>query len=137
MKLLLRSPLHGAVSKRLMLLTMTGRKSGKQYRIPVGYTQVAETLYFGTNGLWKNNLRGGAPVRVRLRGKDCAARAYVIADQEGMERSYALWLPQSPQYAQVIGMPLRKGDKPDPAYVAYLREHGHVIVRLELDRGLG
>lgn len=50
MKLLLRSPLHGLVSKRLMLLTMTGRKSGKQYSIPVGYTQVAETLYFGTNG---------------------------------------------------------------------------------------
>ena len=67
MKLLLRSPLHGLVSKRLMLLTMTGRKSGKQYSIPVGYTQVAETLYFGTNGKWKNNLRGKAPVRVRLR----------------------------------------------------------------------
>ncbi len=34
---LLRSPLHGIASKGLLVLEITGRRSGKQYAIPVGY----------------------------------------------------------------------------------------------------
>ena len=33
---LLRSPLHRLASKNLMLLTVTGRKSGRTYTLPVG-----------------------------------------------------------------------------------------------------
>ena len=36
-KLILRSPLHGLMSKRLLLITFTGRKSGKQFTTPLGY----------------------------------------------------------------------------------------------------
>jgi len=37
MRALLRSPLHGLLSGMLMLLSYTGRKSGKVYTIPIGY----------------------------------------------------------------------------------------------------
>jgi len=37
MKALLYSPLHGEVSKSLMLLSFTGRKSGMKFTPPVGY----------------------------------------------------------------------------------------------------
>jgi hypothetical protein len=37
MKGLLRSPLHRLLSGTLMLLTYTGRKTGKQYTIPIDY----------------------------------------------------------------------------------------------------
>jgi hypothetical protein len=33
--MLLRSPLHGLMSKRFLLLTFTGRKSGRKHTIPV------------------------------------------------------------------------------------------------------
>jgi hypothetical protein len=33
----LRSPLHGLLSNGMMLLTVTGRKTGKKYTTPVGY----------------------------------------------------------------------------------------------------
>jgi hypothetical protein len=35
--LLLRSPLHGLVSGRIMLLTVTGRRSGRLFTVPVSY----------------------------------------------------------------------------------------------------
>jgi hypothetical protein len=37
MKTLLRPPLHRLLSGMLMLFTYSGRKTGKQYTIPIGY----------------------------------------------------------------------------------------------------
>ncbi len=39
MKFLLRSPIHGMVSKTVLLITFTGRKSGKSFTTPVDYSQ--------------------------------------------------------------------------------------------------
>ena len=33
----LRSPFHGMLSNGMMLITVTGRKTGKAYTTPVGY----------------------------------------------------------------------------------------------------
>jgi hypothetical protein len=48
MKRLLRSPLHGIVGRSFMLITFTGRKSGRAYTTPVQYVQDSNTLYVGT-----------------------------------------------------------------------------------------
>ena len=37
---LLRSPLHGLVSKSIMLITYKGRKSSKEYTTPVNYLRI-------------------------------------------------------------------------------------------------
>src|SRR5207249_9479955 len=66
---ILRSPLHGLLSKQVMLLTYTGRKTGKRYTIPVGYTRDGETLVVFSSRTWRRNLRGDAPVEVRLQGR--------------------------------------------------------------------
>lgn len=80
MKLLLHSPLHSLLSKDLMTLSFQGRKSGKRYTIPVGYLQRGETLYLFTHSSWWKNLRGGAPVTLRLRGKTVQGRAEPMQD---------------------------------------------------------
>ena len=67
---ILRSPLHPMMSKAIMLITFTGRKSGKRYTTPVSYSRQGETVYVFTHGTWWKNLRGGAPVSLRLRGQD-------------------------------------------------------------------
>ena len=41
---ILRSPWHGMRSNRLLLLTFTGRKSGKEFTTPIRYEQDGETL---------------------------------------------------------------------------------------------
>lgn len=77
MRWLLRSPLHGLVSKRYLILSVTGRKSGKTYHVPVQYAQKGENLLIITSAqyVWWRNLQGGASVGVQLRGKLYAAQA--------------------------------------------------------------
>lgn len=40
----LRSPFHGMLSNGMMLITITGRKTGKTYTTPVGYYVEGDTL---------------------------------------------------------------------------------------------
>src|SRR3712207_923275 len=79
---ILRSPLHGLVSKSLMLLSFRGRKSGRSFTIPVGYLQRDAKLFVFSHSGWSNNFRGGAPVTMRLRGKNIRGTARVIEDRE-------------------------------------------------------
>jgi F420H(2)-dependent quinone reductase len=85
--LLLRSPLHPLVSRQLALITVTGRRSGRQHTLPVGYKQSDERLtipvLWPQRKLWWRNLRDGAPVRLRLRGADRGGQAHASVDDSG------------------------------------------------------
>ncbi|MDP4510072.1 nitroreductase/quinone reductase family protein [Nonomuraea turcica] len=67
---LLRSPLHDLLSRRIVLLTVTGRRSGAPIRLPVVYERDGDTLAVVSSPrrLWWRNLEGGAPVRLVLEG---------------------------------------------------------------------
>lgn len=78
---LLRSPLHGLLSKQLMLLIFNGRKTGKRYTIPVGYLRAGNTLYLFSHSAWARNFIGGAPVAVRLQGAMRRGAATIIEDR--------------------------------------------------------
>jgi hypothetical protein len=73
----LRSPLHGALSRRVAVLELAGRRTGRVIRVPVSYTDVPGGLaaVSSPRRRWWRNLRGGAPVRVLLRGRWHEARA--------------------------------------------------------------
>ena len=69
MSRLLRSSRHGMVSDRYMLLTFTGRKTGRTFTTPITYQRVDDRVFVVTSenfGWWKN-LRGGAEVEVLIR----------------------------------------------------------------------
>ena len=82
MKLLLNSPMHRLISSNLMLLTFTGRKSGRRYSTPVGYLRRGNLVYVMTQSPWWVNLRGGAAVTVRLQGISYQGMARVVDDPE-------------------------------------------------------
>lgn len=69
--LLLRSPLHRLLSKHLLLLTVTGRKTGKRFTFPVSYAASGDLLHVVSrrDRFWWRNLKGGAPVTVWLNGQ--------------------------------------------------------------------
>jgi hypothetical protein len=77
---LLRSPLHSLISKRLMLLSFQGRKSGKRYTIPVGYLEKGSRIFVISHSSWSKNFGSGAPVSLRLRGKQVNGTARLIRD---------------------------------------------------------
>lgn len=82
---LLRSPLHGLLSRRLALITVTGRRSGREITLPVMYEQDGERLsipvMWPQRKLWWRNLRDGATVRVRLRGRERTGHASLRGDE--------------------------------------------------------
>src|SRR3954464_11660012 len=70
MRFILGLPFRTPLSSRLMLVTHTGRKTGRQYCQPVSYVRDGDVLLTPGGGRWTDNLRDGEPVPVRLRGKD-------------------------------------------------------------------
>ncbi len=82
MEFILRSPLHGMVSKFTLLITFTGRKSGKTYTTPVSYSRDGDQVYIFTHAPWWKNLTGGAPVTLRLRGRDYQGLPEAVAEDK-------------------------------------------------------
>jgi hypothetical protein len=80
MKFVLRTPLHGMVSNKIMLLTFTGCKSGKNYTIPVSYTQKDNSVMMFTNHIWWKNLVNNALVTLHLRGRQRKATVDLNTD---------------------------------------------------------
>ncbi|TMK42403.1 MAG: nitroreductase family deazaflavin-dependent oxidoreductase [Actinobacteria bacterium] len=84
--LLLRAPLgHRLASRRLALITVTGRKTGREHTFPVGYTQRGDTVRivvgWPERKVWWRNLRGGeAPVRIRIQGRERTGHATAQGD---------------------------------------------------------
>jgi deazaflavin-dependent oxidoreductase (nitroreductase family) len=83
MKFVLGSPVHGMVSKTVLLITFTGRKSGKTYTTPVDYSQDGDQVTIFTHADWWKNLRGGAPVTLRIRGRELPGLAEPVAEDKG------------------------------------------------------
>lgn len=74
LRAILRSPLHWLLSRGLLLLTFTGRKTGRRFTIPVGYqAEEAGVLTVMASEApkkqWWKNYREPGPVEVRLRGR--------------------------------------------------------------------
>jgi deazaflavin-dependent oxidoreductase (nitroreductase family) len=81
-RLILKSPLHRMMSATLLLIAYNGRKSGKEYTLPVQYVRNGQFIYIvpGTpeKKTWWRNLRGGAPVRLLLAGKAINGKATIL-----------------------------------------------------------
>jgi hypothetical protein len=79
-KTILRSPLHHLLSRHFMLITFTGRKTGKRYTTPTASLRDQEMIYLATGTRWWKNLQGGAPVSLVVAGKRLQGDAEVIVD---------------------------------------------------------
>ena len=77
----LRTPLAGLFGKQLMVLSFTGRKSGRQFTIPVSAHVIDNELYALTGAAWKVNFRGGAAAQVVYDGKTSTMRGELIGDR--------------------------------------------------------
>ena len=139
---LLRSPLHGLLSGSIMLITYTGRKSGRRYTTPVSYVRTGGALLVVSpkERVWWRNLRpergAGAPVTVRVRGKDRRARATAF-EGEAAEEGLLTLLGASPAHRRYWRVELGADGLPtDPRAPRRVAE-GHALVRVELSDGAG
>ncbi|MEW2444747.1 nitroreductase/quinone reductase family protein [Micromonospora marina] len=84
MRWLLATPARsGRVGRHLMLLHVTGRRTGRQLVFPVAYRHGEDgRLLVLTNSGWRVNLRGRPEVEVTLRGQLRPARAELVEDPD-------------------------------------------------------
>src|SRR5256885_17061294 len=85
LSLVLRSPLHGLASRRLALITYTGRRSGRRHTIPVLYRdkgdEVTIAVGWPESKVWWRNLTGeGGPVELVVRGDELRGHATATRD---------------------------------------------------------
>jgi deazaflavin-dependent oxidoreductase (nitroreductase family) len=105
----LRSPLHGLLSWGLMLLTVTGRRSGRRYSIPVGYQRDGDTLTVlvseAPSKQWWRNYSEPGSVELRLRGRAHSGKARVVRPgTPEFRRHAARTLERIPQMGRVFGI---------------------------------
>ena len=125
----LRSPLHGVMSDSVMLLTYRGRKSRKIFTTPISYVRDGEDLLAvaSRDHAWWRNLRGGAPVRVRLRGRELRGTGRLLEGRAGEEGLLRV-LRAVPAYRKHWGVQLNGNGRPtDPDAIARIaRENAPV-----------
>jgi len=105
MKFVLRSPVHGMVSKNVLLISFTGRKSGKIYTTPVSYSQYDDQVIIFTHAVWWKNLRNDAPVTLCIRGRELQGLAEPVAeDKRAVAAGLAEHLRRVPSDARYYGV---------------------------------
>ncbi len=113
MKIVLRSPLHGVVSNTLLLITFTGRKSGRTYTTPVSYSRHGDTVYIFTHARWWKNLDKGTPVTLRIRGQEVRGLAEPIAeDKQAVAAGLMAHLRKVPSDAGYYGVRFDENKNP-------------------------
>jgi F420H(2)-dependent quinone reductase len=116
------------LGKRLMLVYLTGRKSGRHYRQPISYIRDGETLLTPGGGKWKLNLVEGEPAHIRLRGEDVSLRAELVRDADEVERLLAIMSAKNPMVSRFVPIPKREGHY-DRERLNLAIRHGFCIVR--------
>src|ERR1700735_3627775 len=107
MRAALSLPFASPLSGTLMLISYTGRKSGKAYRQPVSYVRDGGVLLTPGGGRWTLNLADGRPVRIRLRGRDASARPELVTDPAEVERLFCVVAEKKPRGGRVLPIPRR------------------------------
>ena len=111
MSWVLRSPLHGMLSNSMMLITVTGRKTGKNYTLPVSYYRENGHLWVLTSRdrTWWKNVQGGADVSLLLCRQPVSGFAKAELENQSVERLLCEYIKHLPQGARSMGIRMENG----------------------------
>ena len=86
-----RSPLHIVVSNNILVLHITGMKTGKLYKIPVSYLEIESGKLCSVTdreNLWWRNLVNSQPTKVTHRGRVIDATLVSAKDDKDQIENY-------------------------------------------------
>jgi deazaflavin-dependent oxidoreductase (nitroreductase family) len=101
----LRTPLHIFLGN-IMLITVTGCKTGKKYSTPVGFYRENDSLWILTSRdrTWWRNVTNGSKVSLLLKGKLVDAFAQAELDEKDVEARMLDYIRQVPMAAKPLGI---------------------------------
>jgi len=123
MRLLVRTPvllyrlgLGGLIGKHTLLLTTTGRRSGRLRVVPLDYQQEGDTLYFiaeqGTRSTWYRNLVANPEVEVQVGSRKMKGVAAPLTDPRQKAHVLRLFRRRSEHLAErYYGIPRGASDE--------------------------
>jgi hypothetical protein len=132
MRRVLALPVATPLSDRLMLLYLTGRKTGRAYRQPVSYVQRGDVLLTPGGGNWKLNLEPGRPEHIRLRGRDVRAWPEIISDVEEIEPLLEIMIKANPTVGRFVGVSRDPDGRLDRARLETAVRYGFRVIRWHL-----
>ena len=123
MKLLLKTPLlQSFVGRQLALLTFTGRRTGKDYTIPISYQRRGNTVLMITKKFrsWWKNFTDRPTVEIRLAGKAARGTAEAHLGTSKDLTEVVDFLTGRPVDAKAYGVALDANGSPSPEEVEAL-----------------
>ena len=105
--MLLKSPFHALMSRSVLLITYTGRKSGRAYSTPVRYIRrgVSIRCFTSDHGQWWRNVKANPQVTLLVAGSSGAYQARVLARDPGrtseLLTDYLAAFPQDAAYHEI------------------------------------
>ena len=95
MAFLLRHNWMGPAGNELLVITTTGRKSGKRYSTPIGYLRDGETVialtHAATPSNWYRNALSSGQAWLEIKGQLLKVRVEPVSDQAKRDRIFELY----------------------------------------------
>ena len=131
-KFFLRTPLYIFMGDT-MLITVTGRKTGKKYTTPVGFYRDGDSLWVlsSRDRTWWRNVKDGAHVEMRIRGKDTTGLAEAVLDEASVTKQVMEYVLHIPMTAKSLGVRVENGE-PNPEDAARLAKE-RLFVKIKLN----
>lgn len=132
LRIILHSPIHGVLSRTTLVLTFTGRKTGKRYLVPISYIPTDDSYTCFTSKAWScwwKNLQAGVPVMVRVNGYTHSGLA--TASDNGCEETahrLATFLHTFPTTAKRYGVRLNDIGQPNYQDVIDAARHPDTVM---------
>ena len=124
----LGTPLWRLFPSWMAVLEFRGRRTQRQFRVPVGLHEVDGTPTVFTERPWRLNFNGGAPVTVIHRGKRREAHGVLINDRNRVGSAFATALAH--RRPRDLGVAVAKGHRPNAQELAAL---GGDIITFQYD----
>ena len=131
---ILRSPFHRVLSSHVLVLTFSGRSTGRVYALPLVYVGDNAAIYCCTQRTvtrWWKNLRGSPQVRVHLRGEEREGTAEIVEDLDEKLDPLTKWLKKSRPVQKTYGVSSRPDGELDPDQVRVAAENA-IVIRIRL-----
>jgi len=109
-KLMLRSPLQVFMGNT-MIITVTGRKTGRKIAVPVNYYRDIDALWIITKRSrnWWRNVKGGADVDLYLHGKKLKGFAEAVLAESVIAAHIVDYVRSMPMTANALGVHVENG----------------------------
>jgi deazaflavin-dependent oxidoreductase (nitroreductase family) len=130
-KFMLKSPLQVFMGNT-MLITVTGRKTGRKIAVPVNYYREADVFWVITTRSrnWWRNVKDGGEVDLHIHGKEQKGFAEAILDESAVAAHFGNYIRHFPISAGALNVRM-ENDVPNAADVARLAKE-RLFIKIQL-----